>query len=94
MLPPRNDVDSSLVFSAATGLLIDAGRPELACRVIDHVERVTRAAGWVPLAEWLPALDEMRRSACALLDGEPVVSPQATATLGQQVREVLESLVQ
>lgn len=94
MLPPRNDIDSCLVLSAASGLLLDAGRPDLTCRVIDHVERVTRAAGWVPIAEWLPALDELRRTACAQHDGEPSTAPATTVSIGQQVKAVLETFVQ
>ena len=94
MLPPRNDLDSCLVLSAATGLLLDAGHPDLTCRVIDHVERVTRAAGWVPIAEWLPALAELRRTACTRLDGEPGPSPETTVDIGRHVRAVLETLVQ
>lgn len=92
MLPPRNDVDSCLVFSAASGVLVDAGHPELACRVIDHVERVTGAVGWVPLSEWLPALAEFRALVCAQFDGDAV--PTTTVALGHEVRSVLESIVQ
>ncbi|MFP5331037.1 MAG: hypothetical protein ACLGHX_01540, partial [Acidimicrobiia bacterium] len=94
LLPPRNDVDSCLVFSAATGMLIDAGYSRLACRVIDHVERVTRAVGWVPIAEWIPALAEFRKTACERLEGEPDPTLSTTVAIGQEVRAVLAELVQ
>jgi len=94
LLPPRNDVDAVLVFSASTGLLIDAGRPDLACCVVDHVERVTMAAGWVPVAEWLPALEDLRRAACAQLGNEPCSTLTTTIAVGQQVRSVLQEFVQ
>lgn len=94
LVPLRNDIDSCWVLTAATGLVVDAGQPELACTVIDHVERVTRAVGWGPVADWLPALDELRQAACEQLEGRFDPSPTTTVAVARDVRSALEALVQ
>ena len=59
-LPPRNEIDHCLVFVGAFGVLIRAGHVEMAARLFEHVDRVYREHGWVPVDRRMPAIAKLR----------------------------------